>query len=466
MRNDSRLVSQFAVLVLSLGVVVASAAPAWPRAPLLDETRGVLTLAPMLEQVTPAVVNISVAARVTGDENPLMRDPFFRRFFGLPEGAPNRPDGQAMAAGSGVIIDAPKGYVLTNHHVVANGDRITVTLKDGRQLKAELIGSDAATDLALLKVEPKGLTAVPLADSDALKVGDVVLAIGNPFGLGQTVTSGIVSALGRSGLNADNYEDFIQTDAPINPGNSGGALVNSKGELVGINTAIIAPGGGNVGIGFAVPANMVKAIVAQLEQFREVRRGRIGITVQSITPDIAASLGLPVAQGVIVTSIERSSPAERAALKPGDAILEIDGKPVLNASDLRTRIGLRAQGSALVIKYFRQGKQQTVSVVIGAAEKAKADVGQIVRQLAGAHVTEIPESAPLKGKIDGVYVAEVAAGSAAARLGLRTGDIIVAVNQKAVRTVAEFESAAHSAGPIVALSLQRGVAQLFIVAQS
>jgi S1-C subfamily serine protease len=231
--------------------------PAQARAPLFDETRGVLTMAPMLEQVTPAVVNIAVIARVVED-NPLLKDPFFRRFFGIPENAPAQQDRRALAAGSGVIIDGAKGFVVTNHHVIKNAEIIAVTLKDGRQLKAELVGSDPGTEVALLRIPAGGLTSVPFGDSEGLKVGDVVLAIGNPFGVGQTVTSGIVSALGRSGLTADNYEDFIQTDAPINPGNSGGALVNSKGELIGINTAIIAPTGGNVGIGFAVPANMVQ----------------------------------------------------------------------------------------------------------------------------------------------------------------------------------------------------------------
>ena len=249
------------VLAVTGLVTVALCAPAvLARAPLVDE-RGVLTMAPMLEKPTLAVVSISVATRVPGADNPLLRDPFFRRYFGLPDSQPGR---QAMSAGSGVIIDARKGHVITNHHVIRNAERIIVTVKDGRQLKAELVGSDAATDIALLKVEARDLSAIELADSDRLKVGDVVLAIGNPFGLGQTVTSGIVSALGRSGLTAENYEDFIQTDAPINPGNSGGELVNSLGELIGINTAIIAPGGGNIGIGFAVPANMVKAVVSQL----------------------------------------------------------------------------------------------------------------------------------------------------------------------------------------------------------
>ncbi|MFN3746288.1 MAG: Do family serine endopeptidase [Hyphomicrobiaceae bacterium] len=335
--------------------------PALARAPLFDESRGVLTIAPMLEQVTPAVVNIAVTARVMEQENPLFKDPFFRRFFGLPEDAPPR-ERRALAAGSGVIIDAGKGLVVTNHHVIKDAETIAVTLKDGRQLKAELVGSDAGTEIALLRITARGLTSIPLGDSDSLRVGDVVLAIGNPFGVGQTVTSGIVSALGRSGLTADSYEDFIQTDAPINPGNSGGALVNSRGQLIGINTAIIAPAGGNVGIGFAVPVNIVKTVTAQLERYGRVNRGRIGVAVQSVTPDIAAAAGLEQVQGAIISSVEKNSPAERAGLKAGDVIIEIDGKPVLSASDVRNRIGLRESGSRVTLGYLREGKSHRLTL--------------------------------------------------------------------------------------------------------
>jgi Do/DeqQ family serine protease len=341
--------------------------PSEARAPLLDEARGVLTVAPMLEQVTPAVVNIAVITR-TVEENPLLKDPFFRRYFGLPENAPRQQERRSLAAGSGVIIDAAKGLIVTNYHVIKDAEAIAVTLKDGRQVKAELVGSDPATEVAVVKITATGLTSIPFADSDTLKVGDVVLAIGNPFGVGQTVTSGIISALGRSGLTADNYEDFIQTDAPINPGNSGGALVNTKGELAGINTAIIAPAGGNVGIGFAIPANMVRTVVEQLERSGKVQRGRIGVAVQSVTPDIAAAAGLPQAKGAIVGSIEKNSPAERAGLKAGDVIIEIDGKAVSSASDLRNRIGLRESGSKVTLTYLRQGQPHTVTLATAAAQ--------------------------------------------------------------------------------------------------
>ncbi len=367
--------SMAARLLLALATVPAlliyPALPASARAPLVDETRGVLTLAPMLEQVTPAVVNIAVVMRSGSEQNPLLRDPFFRKFFGLPETGPE-PDSapqqrRAQAAGSGVIIDAAKGLIVTNHHVVKDAESITVTLKDGRQLRAQLVGTDAGTEIALLRVPAGGLVSISFADSDVLKVGDVVVAIGNPFGVGQTVTSGIISALGRSGLTANNYEDFVQTDAPINPGNSGGPLVNSIGELVGINTAIIAPSGGNVGIGFAVPANMVKAVVAQLEAFGIVRPGRVGIVVQSVTPDVVSEAGLSQVTGAIVRSVEADSPAQRAGFKVGDVVTEIDGKPVLSASDLRNRIGLTEPGKNVTIAYLRGGKAYKVTVTIAPA---------------------------------------------------------------------------------------------------
>lgn len=438
-------------IIVAVAIAAFSVLPAAARAPLFDEQRGVLTLAPMLEKVTPAVVNISVSTSVAGQDNPLLRDPFFRRYFGLPDATPRQ---ELTAAGSGVIIDSSKGYVVTNHHVVKNAERISITLKDGRHLKASLVGSDAATDIALLRTEATGLRAVDLGDSDQLAVGDVVLAIGNPFGLGQTVTSGIVSALGRSGLNAENYEDFIQTDAPINPGNSGGALVNSKGQAIGINTAIIAPGGGNVGIGFAVPINMVKAVVRQLEETGQVRRGRIGVAVQSITPDVAEAMKLPTTGGALIGSVEHGSSAERAGLKPGDAILQIDGRPVLNASDLRTRIGLREPGAKLNLTYLRDGKQSTASVVIEATKTT--DLGTAAPKLAGAQLAEQPSEA------SGIAVESVADGSAAARLGLKAGDLIVGINQKPVHTIAELRDAVRAAGSGLVLRIQRGDAQIFI----
>jgi len=280
-------------LLLSLLVLPLQSAAGIP--PVTADGK-VPTLAPLLEQVTPAVVNIAVLSRSPEQDNPMLQDPFFRRFFGLPEQA--RPQ---ISAGSGVIVDAHSGFVLTNHHVVKDAEQISVTLKDGRRLQGKLVGSDAATDIALLKVEGDNLKALPLGDSDALRVGDYVVAIGNPFGLGQTVTSGIISALGRTGLNIEGYEDFIQTDASINPGNSGGALINLKGELIGINTAIIGPSGANVGIGFAIPSNMARVVMSQLAKHGEVRRGRVGLTTQDLNPELAASLSIaPATRGAVV----------------------------------------------------------------------------------------------------------------------------------------------------------------------
>ena len=286
-----------AAALLALSALVSAAAA---NGIVLDEKRGVMTLAPVLEKAMPAVVNISVATRLSSEE-PMMRDPFLRRFFGLPEGGPDR---EVMSAGSGVVVDRAKGYVITSHHVVANAERISVTVNDGRELEAKRVDSDLASDLSLLKVEPAAVADLPadlpLGDSDALKVGDLVVAIGNPFGLGQTVTSGIVSAVGRAAApGGDKAPGLIQTDAPINPGNSGGALINSKGELVGINTAMVSPSRGNVGIGFAMPSNIVKAAMQQLVTQVEARRGRTGANVLAVPPDVAAALGAPAAPEVV-----------------------------------------------------------------------------------------------------------------------------------------------------------------------
>ena len=318
------------------------------------------TIAPMLEQVTPAVVNISVLSQAPQAENPLLRDPFFRRFFNLPDQMPQgRPQ---VSAGSGVIVDAARGYVVTNSHVVENAQEIAVTLKDRRRLRARLIGRDAATDIALLQIKAENLTALPLGDSDRAKVGDFVVAIGNPFGLGQTVTSGIVSALGRSGLKIEGYEDFIQTDASINPGNSGGALVNFQGELIGINTAIIGPAGGSVGIGFAVPVSIVRSVMEQLREYGEVRRGRLGVAIQDLTPDLAESLNLQGDEGALIAKIERGSPADSGGLRSGDVVVAVAGRPIRRAPDFRNRIGLMRVGTPVQLTVVRNGGQKSVTV--------------------------------------------------------------------------------------------------------
>lgn len=334
-----------------------AAVPVLPAVAALPEP-GQYTVAPVLKEVTPAVVNIATRGRVQVN-NPLLNDPFFRRFFNIPNEQLQR---EVQASGSGVIVDARNGYVLTNNHVVENADMIEVTTKDKRRFHAALVGTDPETDVAVLKIEADNLTQIPMGDSGQVEVGDYVLAIGNPFGLGQTVTSGIVSAIGRSGLGIEGYEDFIQTDASINPGNSGGALVNLHGQLIGINTAILAPSGGNVGIGFAVPINMARGVMEQLVAHGEVRRGRIGIAVQDLTPDIAASLGIEKGGGAVVAEVEPGSSAERAGLRRGDVILAVNGDPVGNAAQLRNRIGMAQIKEDLAMTLDRRGRQESVRV--------------------------------------------------------------------------------------------------------
>ena len=351
-----RRLSHSAIVFVLLAFAAPATGPAQEAAPP--------TLAPMLSAVTPGVVNIAVRGHTEAD-NPLLNDPFFRRFFDLPDRLPPR---ETRAAGSGVIVDARNGYVLTNNHVVENADTIDVTTKDKRQFRAKLVGRDPQTEIAVLKIEASGLTAVPLGDSDRLEVGDYVVAIGNPFGLGQTATLGIVSALGRSGLS-EGYEDFIQTDASINPGNSGGALVDLRGRLVGINTAILAPNGGNIGIGFAVPINMARQVMEQIIQYGEIRRGRIGVAVQDLTPEVAEAMGGRLTEGAVVGQVERGSPADRAGLRRGDVIVAIDGVPVQSATQVRNRVGPKRVGDRVELVLERDGSRRIVTATI---EKAPA----------------------------------------------------------------------------------------------
>lgn len=427
-----------------------------------DPKRGVITMAPLLEQTADAVVNISVSSTIPVDENPLFRDPFFRRFFQMPD---QLPEQRRMSAGSGVIVDADKGYILTNHHVVDGADEIIVTLKDQRRLTAKLIGSDAATDIALIEVDrDRGkLAELRLGDSDDVYVGDFVVAIGNPFGLGQTVTSGIVSATGRSGIGAERYEDFIQTDAPINPGNSGGALINTKGELIGVNTAIIAPGGGNVGIGFAVPANMARSVMDQLLEHGEVRRGRIGVVIQDVTPELAEALDLSVSRGAVVSQVEDGSPADKAGLEAGDVIIAFNDTEVESSADLRNKVGLTERDSTVDITYLRDGKERNARVRIEEAPAQEISGGDALPQLAGATFQEIPPDVVPRGGREGVYVANVAQGSPAWIAGLRTGDIIRGVNRRPVKSVEEFQELTRNVQGALALSIERAGMRLFLV---
>ena len=462
--------ARFARCVLATGAVHAAlvagcilAASAAPAAPLpLPLRDGVPTLAPLLEKVTPAVVNISVATMAPQRHNPLFRDPFFRHFFNLPDDAPARPQ---QSAGSGVIVDADRGFVLSNHHVVAKAESVMVTLKDNRRFEAEILGSDPGTDIALLRIDADGLSALSAGDSDALRVGDFVIAIGNPFGLGQTVTSGIVSALGRSGINVEGYEDFIQTDASINPGNSGGALVNLHGELVGINTAIIGPSGGNVGIGFAVPVNIATVVMQQLAEHGEMQRGRIGVMIQDLTPDLAEALSLDIERGAVVSRVEARSPAEASGLQAGDVIVAVDGTKVEGSRDLRNAIGLVRVGEAIEIEVRRGQRRIRLDVRVGGAETAGSRTAALDTPpaLRGAMLRDLEQGDPAFGRIKGVIAAEVEPGSPAARNGIRPGDVIVAVNRRRVRNARELASALAQAGRVLALNIVRGNGQVFIV---
>lgn len=427
--------------------------------PLGTNSEGLPSLAPVIKKVNPAVVNISTSGTVETQPHPFFNDPFFQRFFGTPDMPRER---QVRSLGSGVIVNADKGYVLTNHHVIQHADQIQVTLVDGRELDAEVIGSDAKTDVALLKVKADDLAEIPLADSDRLAVGDFVIAIGNPFGFSHTVTSGIVSALGRSGLNRENYEDFIQTDASINPGNSGGALVNLRGELVGINTAIVSRSGGNIGIGFAIPVNMAKTVMNQLLEYGEVQRGTLGVYIQDLTPALAKAMETGAKGGALVTRVIEGSAAEQAGLKAGDIITAVNGEPVNDGSDLRNRIGLLRVGQEIEITLERDGETLSVDATINSPEELQASADNLHKQLSGAQLSELTEASPLYGKVEGVLVADVQPGSPAARHGLRPGDVIVSANRQPTPSLEAFREAVQGQEDLL-LNVRRGNGALFIV---
>ena len=450
---------KFVSLQTLLAVLLVMAVPVHSAMPFVSSKNGIPSLAPLLQDVTPAVVNISVQTRSAIEENPLFRDPFFRRFFELPDQAA-RPE---RSAGSGVIVNVGKGYVVTNYHVIKDAQQILVTLKDRRQFQAKLVGTDPGTDIALLKIEAKNLQALRLGDSDLLNVGDFVVAIGNPFGLGQTVTSGIVSALGRSGLDIEGYEDFIQTDASINPGNSGGALINLRGELIGINTAIIGPSGANVGIGFAVPSVMVKAVLDQIVRFGEVRRGRLGASSEDITHDLAGSLGLASTEGAIISIVEPNSPAEKAGMKPRDVVIGVNGRAVRNAADLRNKVGMTPIGETIELRLIRGTKPLTIKVKIAKPLDIAGTEAETVPQLAGATVANFNAGSSSREKIEGVLVTKVDANSPAWLHGIRPGDIIVGVNRRKVRSVQEFLAVLPASQDVIMLNLLRGDFRLTIV---
>ncbi|WP_437886927.1 serine endoprotease DegP [Phytobacter sp. V91] len=467
-------------LALSLGLALT------PLSSMAAETASSATsqqqlpsLAPMLEKVMPSVVSINVEGSTTVITPRMPRN--FQQFFGddspfCQEGSPfqsspfcqgggqggSQGGGQQqkfMALGSGVIIDSAKGYVVTNNHVVDNATTIKVQLSDGRKFDAKVVGKDPRSDIALIQIqEPKNLTAIQLADSDALRVGDYTVAIGNPFGLGETVTSGIVSALGRSGLNAENYENFIQTDAAINRGNSGGALVNLNGELIGINTAILAPDGGNIGIGFAIPSNMVKNLTAQMVQYGQVRRGELGIMGTELNSELAKAMKVDAQRGAFVSQVMANSAAAKAGVKAGDVITSLNGKPISSFAALRAEVGSMPIGSKVQLGLVREGKPVNVSLELQQGSQTPAETATVFSGIEGAEMSN-------KGKDEGVAVNDVKANTPAARIGLKKGDVVIGANQQPVKNLGELRKILDSKPSVLALNIQRGDSSLYLLMQ-
>jgi len=406
------------------------------------------SLAPVLERVTPSVVNVYTQTRVR-IRSPLLDDPFFRRFFNVPD-VPRERVSQSL--GSGVIVDAEQGYVLTNDHVIAGSTEISVILADGRSFDGELIGTDPDTDLAMIRIPAENLQALPLADSNQLRVGDFVVAVGNPFGLGQTVTSGIVSALGRAGFRGLEFQNFIQTDASINPGNSGGALVNLRGELVGINSAIFTPSGGNVGIGFAIPSAMAKYVMDQLSRFGEVRRGTIGIYAQNLTAELAGAFGLENGKGALVAEVAAQSAADQAGIKAGDVITALAGHEVNNAREFYNVEGRLPLGESVSVEFVRDQDNKQVRLV---AEALKELDGAVIdRRLEGATFEDLPLKLR-SDRVKGVLLSRLEPGSRLARNGLRPGDILTGVNRQGFRNMSGFQDMITSARGSLYLQVHR-----------
>ena len=441
------------LLTLLLATAPLLPTPAQAQLPAAVDGQPLPSLAPMLKQVTPAVVNIQSRSTVRL-RDPLMDDPFFRRFFGLPATPRERVQ---QSLGSGVVVDAQRGLVLTNHHVIDGADDISVTLADGRVLEADHVGSDEDTDVALIRIPAENLSAIRLADSDAIAVGDFVVAVGNPFGLGQTVTSGIVSALGRSGLSGLGYQNFIQTDASINPGNSGGALVNLRGELVGINTAIFNPSGsrsGNIGIGFAIPANLAQRVMQQLLTFGEVRRGSLGVEAQDLDAALAATLGIASQRGALVTRVFDGTPAAKAGLRAGDVITAIDTQPVIDRDALHNAEGLLPVDRDAQLTVTRDGRTLTLPVRL-TTDSGRFAGGALDHRLAGASFSELPEKWRQQGAA-GVRIASIKAGSRADALGLQADDLLIAINRRPIDGLADLHRLGGRLPEQALLSIQRG----------
>ncbi|CUX96398.1 serine endoprotease DegQ [Candidatus Doolittlea endobia] len=416
------------------------------------------SLAPMLTKVLPAVVSVHVE-----NSQPVRRPALpkeFKYFFG-----PDIPGGNGGSRpfeglGSGVIISAEKGYVITNNHVINGADKIKVQLNDGREFNAKLVGRDEQTDLALLQLStPKNLSEVTMADSDTLKVGDFAVAVGNPFGLGQTATSGIVSALGRSGLNLESLENFIQTDASINRGNSGGALVNLNGELIGINTAILAPGGGNIGIGFAIPSNIVRNLSQQLIEYGEVKRGQLGIKGTELTADIAKAFNIDAQRGAFISEVLPNSAAAKAGIKAGDIIVSVEGKPIQSFAELRVKVGTTAPGKTVKLGLLRNGKKQMASVILDDSSSATSSEEILTPALQGASLS----NGQLKNGTKGVQVKEVIKDSPAAAIGLQKGDVIIGLNRERVQSVARLRKVLSAKPAVMALNIVRGDTDIYLL---
>lgn len=464
-----RLFAPLLCLALFAGTMPLAAYAQMPPPAAMKNAEGLPSLAPMIKQITPAVVNIStrgvIKRRVQG---PFM-SPLFQQFFGMPQNQTMEQPFESL--GSGIIVNAKKGYILTNYHVIRDAKKITVTLYDNRTFPAKIVGDDPATDIAVVQIKAKNLQQISLGNSSDLAVGDYVVAIGNPLGLMHTATFGIVSALGRTNSNGTSDgngesqigkdDDFIQTDAAINPGNSGGPLVNLRGQLVGVNTAIATTNGGNIGIGFAIPVDMAKAVMQQLIQYGKVKRGELGVYAQNLSPALAQQFNLkPGMGGALIAQVIKGSAAEKAGLKQGDVITEVNGQQVSNAAALSSYMAVQRVGTPLTIKIYRNGKPMTIHAKVGkktGAEEASANGSSSTHQKLGASFADIDKNSPLYGQVRGVVVTQVQPNEAAAEAGLQPGDVITAIDHRPIRDLSQFNQELNAyRGRTVLLNVRRG----------